>query len=415
MRDDIQQINNRRYLLSIVLVTNIVILGYSIFNWLDSKYGYLKSLGVYYPVKQIIILQYVCVVSTLSIVLSLLLMHILRKYCTKHLKLAHVFTFIIIVLMIHFLNIPTSNDQLIQEPDILRRDSLVGWTYLPNTSKKSLAKNSMSERNISIDKNGLRAQTNKKNSQILFLGNSVTFAQQVDDDSTFCALIGGMNGGVDGYSTHQEKDYLINNLADIGYELLIIVVTPVDILTKAESKRKIESTLEGSKIGNNDYLVFLKAAIRSEIERSYIYNLLNIQLPDNESWKDNYYLNLTTKNYSLETWSDWTKSLLDIVTYSEARGAKTLVILSPARAAVESYLQSNNMYLLNKKIAEISSINNLDFLDLLPELSKYDVKEIFYDYIHFNEYGHRVIARSIKDYLNILRVISLQDNVHPPK
>ena len=395
------QMNNRHYLLSVVIVTNIFIVGYSLFNWLDSKYGYLKTLGVYYPIKQIILLQYVCVIGTLSIILSLLMIHILRKYYTKHLKLAHVFTIIIFTLLIHFLNIPISDDQLIQDPDILRRDSLVGWTYVPLTSRKLLAQNSMLEHNVSIDKNGLRSQNNKRNSQILFLGNSVTFAQQVDDDSTFCALIGGQNGGVDGYSTHQGKDYLINHLTDIDFELLIVVVTPVDILTKAESKRKIENTLVGSKIGNKDYLFSLKNSIRSEIESSYIYKYLNIQLPDNESWKDNYYFNLTTKNYSPESWSDWTQSILDIVTYCETRGAKTLVVLSPARSAVELYSQSKQMYILNHEISKICSANKIEFLDLLPKLSEHVAQEIYYDYIHYNESGQRIVSTIMKEYLKI--------------
>jgi hypothetical protein len=394
-------LSNRCYLISLVLVASVFVVGYSVINWLDSQYGYLKTLGIYFPVKQIILLQYACALCAISIVISMMIMHQLKKYISNNVVTTQFIIIIVLISSIHYMSLSSPDDPIINKSNILRSDSLLGWRYEPLSSMRIKSRDSDHGHMVSIDENGLRSQISSSGLQILFLGNSVTFAQTVNSDSTFSANVGGINGGVDGYCTHQERDFLINYLSDIYFDLLILVVTPVDIVTKEESEKNIKNTLAGGMVDRNSLISRIKGAIKSEISRSYIYDMLNIQLLDNESWKDTYYLSLTTREYSESKWQDWTQAIKDISKHCQVRDRPFLVVQSPARSVVKKYSQSPQIFQLNKQVSEICKENGIEYLDILPRLSIYDSQDLFFDYIHYSEYGHKIVAKIIKDYLQL--------------
>jgi hypothetical protein len=377
-------VNYKKYLLSLVLGSSIMVLLYFPFNWIDSRYGYLKSLGIYFRPVEISLIQWISI-----IILIIILSNIILKKIFFEKKLFILLSTPILSLVLFLTVDYMLSDKMelnIIKVKIVKDDEFLGWKYIPNSNNNN---------GIYINSNGFRGpELSKRNT--LFIGNSVTFAQHVNHEETFVSLLDGINGGVDGYNTMQERDYLINELNYLNPKIIVLIITPGDVKTEKENNENIRNTLSSSRLISKKSLSFNNYFNKISMQ-SNIYNFLNLELEENQNWKDNIYLDYMVRNYSKEKWKEWTNAILDIQMYSIEKNAQLLVVLSPPRSAVRKFQETNKEFRFSNELMQFCMQNKIQFFDLLPKLSRYSADDLYYDFVHYSVYGHYIVAESIRE------------------
>lgn len=313
----------------------------------------------------------------------------LLYYCIALAKISKKIAVLLTLLSaIFFEIILLKNYQIPVTQSITREDRELGWIWIPNSHKI----NTFTDKNVTLRFNskGLRGSEESLNNKILFLGNSIVQAQHIDEENTFVYLTNGINGGFDGYDTYMQRDRFKRDLYLLDANKLILIVNTVDIHSLEQSKQIVTQTLNSNqsiqKMNPIDHLLKIK-----------IVDLFSLppQKQEDIEQKDTWYLNKHKNTIPKPILDEWENTILDI---KNSFNGQLYIVLTPPRAIFSEYKKNKQEYTLNKRLNEFSQLNGIIFIDLLPYLAESN-ENIYVDYVHFNEKGHSIVAKTIKEYL----------------
>ncbi|MEQ1919628.1 MAG: SGNH/GDSL hydrolase family protein [Elusimicrobiota bacterium] len=244
--------------------------------------------------------------------------------------------------------------------------------------------------------------------EILFLGDSVTRAGSLPEElvnESFAGALGGFNAGMDGYSTYQERDLFIRDLASLRAKRVVLVICLNDIMSEAENQDAIRVTLkENFHIGQRtvlDYEPYYRI-FRWLRARAAYRAWINVDLDTKrKSFTRVTRLELDgARPVEPAVWAEWTKSILQI--REAVQPGQFLVVLAPVRSHMRSYMDGRRDYWVNRELARFSNKQGIPFLDLLPVFAGAGVSELkaFEDAFHFTIVGHRIAAPAIRAFLD---------------
>ncbi|UPT74410.1 MAG: SGNH/GDSL hydrolase family protein [Elusimicrobiota bacterium] len=228
---------------------------------------------------------------------------------------------------------------------------------------------------------------------IVFLGDSVTAGGELPDErwrETFAGLLGGWNAGVDGYGTYQERDRYVRDLARLGARKVVLVVCFNDLMSEAESREMIRTTLRDNfDVGEKtilDYEPWYRIArwLRARAAKS----AWTDRDPDEAAFAA-----------SPETWREWTGAIAGLK--KAAAPARLHVVLAPLRPHVRRRREGLSDSPVNARLARFCAKEGIPFLDLLPAFARAGDPEhrIFGDPFHFTVVGHRIAADAMRPFL----------------
>ena len=259
--------------------------------------------------------------------------------------------------------------------------------------------------------------------RMLFLGDSITFVidQGVPYQKGYVNMlrerlapdVEALNGGVPGYTTHQERLWFETELADLEPDLVVLQYCLNDnfeFLHRFDSETGILATEEarrvflperGDPLGwlpQSSYLAYrLRIAalkLRGTPEGEYVWDR---DIGFRAAWRD-------------DTWALFEDELGKLKTAVEARGGKLALMVVPLAAQFDpAALEQDRAYTLKPqaKLAEAAQRADVPRLDLSAAFALNGGLGLYVpDGIHLNERGHYVAARATWDFLNGLGWIS---------
>lgn len=269
---------------------------------------------------------------------------------------------------------------------VVRQDDQLGWSFFGKRKQGNYW--------YRFNSIGLRGDDANLKSpvELMFLGDSVTVGKQVPEDKTFSAILGGVNAGFDGYSTMQERDRFKRDLYRLKPKLLVLVACANDIMSNEQNNAVIRETIKDNSSLQNKINIF-------KYEGFYrLYYMLRFFNERTSPVYDDYYLGLTTTPVDRHAWRDWTNAVLDIK--ESAKGSRFILVLAPPRKQVEAYRRGAAKFWLNDEFSGFCRMRDLTCLDLLPTLGAHgNPGELYHDYIHPNELGHRIIAQELRHFI----------------
>lgn len=259
--------------------------------------------------------------------------------------------------------------------------------------------------------------------RLLFLGDSITFVidQGVPYEKGYVNLLRRrlepdfetLNGGVPGYTTHQERLWFERELADLEPDLVVLQYCLNDNfeflhrfdseagILATEEARRVFLPEEGDPLGwlpRSSYLAHrirlaaLKA--RGTPEGEYVWDR---DIGFRAAWRD-------------DTWALFEDELGRLKTAVEARGGKLALLVVPLAAQFDpAALERDRAYTLKpqRKIAEVAQAVGVPRMDLSAAFALNGGLSLYVpDGIHLNERGHYVAARGTWDFLTGLGWIS---------
>lgn len=243
--------------------------------------------------------------------------------------------------------------------------------------------------------------------EMLFLGDSVTSGGELPDErwkETFPVALGGFNAGMDGYSTYQERDLFVRDLAALRPKKVALVICFNDIMTEAESKDMIRVTLqENFDVGERtllDYEPYFR--LYRWLRARAAYKAWTEKDPDAKTTPIERASRLEldgSKPVDPKVWAEWTNALLDL--RKAAAPAPFSVILAPLRPHVRAYREGRRDFWVNRELAKFCREHGIPFLDLLPAFARAEASEnqSFGDPFHFTVVGHRIAAAAIAPFM----------------
>lgn len=239
--------------------------------------------------------------------------------------------------------------------------------------------------------------------ELLFLGDSVARAGRIKEDGrTFAGILGGFNASSDGYSTYQERDLLVRDLASLRPERTVLVVCLNDVMTEAESREVARATLrENFHLAERtllDYEPYLR------IRRWLRARSGRVREPLSEPARrarDRAARIEGSPGAAVEAdvWAEWTRALLDM---KKAAGpGRFLIVLAPLRAHVSAYRGGQRDFWVSRELGRFAAAHDIPFLDLLPAFVASDLPagQAFEDAFHLEPAGHLAAARAIRAFL----------------
>ena len=298
--------------------------------------------------------------------------------------------------------------------------------HLLSHQRIHLQTNALGYRNPELD-------AEKNRFRILFLGDSITFGDYVQEEETFVRLVENqaalhgqnwetINAGVGGISLKNEISILYEtglltrpDVVVVGFYLNDFQESPGVYI------RSMPSLLQRSRLlFHAARLVQLYTAVEnSENERTDT----RYETADVESWQQEFENELATRNGRskeeihfmqevLESFGDWggawsphmwqlTRPLFtELKRLSGEHGFELLVVAFPVRQQVEA----EGLYdYPQARLAELATDLNIPLLDLLPllrEERQRSAEPIYYDHCHHTPYGNQVIAGAIYRFLD---------------
>ncbi len=275
---------------------------------------------------------------------------------------------------------------------VVTADPELGWRFLGQRNQRELG---FGDFVLRFDSLGLRQaeQTRERlRDRVIFVGNSVTLGQQVGEEQTFAALLGGINAGGDGYDTYQQLTHFRRNLADLKPRRVVLVVVGVDLMTLAASQvRRRTTTAE-----NPDLASWFHRLTDIRNARIVLPNLMQAPMPtkpDNPHG-DGAYLRAATSKPTDSTWHDWSQAVAD---FSSTLGHGRLVlVLSPPRAQVAAWREGQPDSALANVLAAFCAQHQIVCIDLLPYLANQDPTALYVDHVHFSARGHAAVAAALR-------------------
>ncbi len=304
-------------------------------------------------------------------------------------------------------------------------------------TKVEIKNHYLSKKNIIFYINSLgfrhkEIETKKQNEKrILFLGDSITFNDYLNDEETFIRLtenkinnylcsnnkilkFEAINAGIGAIGLQNEYSILIENGLKIKPDIVIIgfylndyemsdgikMIKVPYFLQKSWTIQyiyKIISTIKYLLISkkNNPISLRNKKNIKTQIER---------ELENKYFENPNEFEKLIIKNYSdwgsawsENAWSVIEPMLLEIKRISCKNDFKLIVLCFPVKYQVE--LKCADNYPQNK-LKVFCENNNINFIDILPDLKNISNKnQLFYDHCHLTPIGNKVVSDLIFNYL----------------
>tara|TARA_B100001059_G_scaffold231566_1_gene267608 strand:+ start:2102 stop:3079 length:978 start_codon:yes stop_codon:yes gene_type:complete len=277
---------------------------------------------------------------------------------------------------------------------------------LPNISnKKAFGKK------IYTDSNGFRIQ--KKNDQkkkdknnIYFVGGSVTFGKGVKQENTFTGILDKeiqdyniVNAGVVGSNLENNIEVIrkkINkdNLKSIFINYSLDDLANIDTIIKFEDKNANKKDTLYEKLKNNKFVIYLNKLIRT---KSTIYITLKGYIFDTEKVFYQQALNF----YKVDNNLKMLKKLIGTISKFEPNN-KIVFIMIPYSHQVNVENCSKDD-LAEKEIVKTITNNNIKLIRFKEFFCKDENREkIFfkYDPAHLSKYGHKLVAKILKQKIN---------------
>ncbi len=237
--------------------------------------------------------------------------------------------------------------------------------------------------------------TNPDTKKILFLGDSVTYGENLDYKQTFVPLLQKQagkqfqfsNGSCPAWSTKQEIKFYEKYLSDIKWDAIVLVFFPNDLVNYQLINRKSDNDVSIDNISSKDYftyapqLMYLKQKFSQNSKTKILSEEMDYILM---AWVDSAF-----NKYLSQTLLPFVKKYRDI----------PLIIV-----AVPSYLQiymrttldtpQNIAYFPQNKLKTFCEEQNVPFIDCAKSLENILIKstKLYIDSQHLSVTGHKVTA-----------------------
>ncbi|MDD4909211.1 MAG: SGNH/GDSL hydrolase family protein [Candidatus Omnitrophica bacterium] len=269
----------------------------------------------------------------------------------------------------------------------------------------------------------------KTRTRILFLGDSITLGDYLEEDKTFVSLVAALssstdrpietiNAGVGAIGLQNEYSILMETglstlpdivvigfyLNDFGPSPGIRIISPPTVFHKSRLLQylfqyfsffmaKVGADYRGTPPAEN-------AAIRKEVLR-YFPPGPGIPLKDKPAFNSAIHQNIRDwgKAWSKSAWKKIYLLLKEFGYQAEKNRFKLYIVIFPVRLQVESEFIYAYPQAQLKNIARELDIAVLDLLPILREVFKEGREPLFFDHCHHTAYGNKIIAQSILKFL----------------
>jgi len=271
--------------------------------------------------------------------------------------------------------------------------------------------------------------TSKERPRLLFLGDSITFADYVHEKDTYVRIVQELseetskpvetvNAGVG--ATGLTDYFSILKKSGLGTNPdLVVVGLYLNDFQSSPSANQIQAPrfLRGSWFVH--YLLNSVSIVRASIERPVPGSVSREELkawdveiqekfPSIEpaSGDDDAFEDLVLKNkrdwggaWSSGAWKRMTEVLATMKPLLDRAGARMVIVMFPVRYQVDA----KNVYDFPQRQArKVAQEMQVEILDLLPELRREKETSsvpLFYDHCHYTPHGNRVVATKIYEFL----------------
>jgi hypothetical protein len=279
--------------------------------------------------------------------------------------------------------------------------SQLGWVHEPNRHASTLG------RPVRINEHGLRggplAPRKPRNGyRLMVIGDSFTFGYGVDEDSTYgaaleravarqlpCRSVELINGGVNGYNTRQEADLLRLIGVPLQPDLVVVGLTPNDIMAAPEARTMLRHPRLKRLISRSALYQFfaprLKAVLMPGERKSYTAALDHLMgAPDRDAE---------------QRWRGVSGALRDIQSQGAEHGFRTVVAVFP----LDVQVYQGRASWLEQRVRALGARDGMDVVDLYPAYrAAYERgANLFLDEPthHPDPLGHAVAAAELAGYL----------------
>lgn len=255
-----------------------------------------------------------------------------------------------------------------------------------------------------------------KKDNVLFLGNSVVAGNRYDYKITFSHLLNEtslgqknlfLNGGQDGYEIYREFKKFNRDFYNLNVKYVVWVPSTNDYQDWSSIKRNFVETQEVHGLGKE------KLNIKSELTKGFnklaskiqAYKEINTEV---KIWstKNDFYTNPLKNKLDIEIKKTLVTEILEFKRTLDKSGVGFIVLLLPPRNfclfnswSDASSFQELEDFFKNEKIKSINLFDKIPCRD----------KNLYLDYVHFNEMGHVEVAKSIE--LELARIIKNEKNI----
>jgi lysophospholipase L1-like esterase len=307
-----------------------------------------------------------------------------------------------------------------------------GLRLRPNTVA-TVYNHRISKRNIVIRTNSLGYRNPelepKQRKRILFLGDSITCADYVDEEETFVRIVQNLsetfsepletvNAGVGAIGLENYLNILQETGLNIQPDIVIIGFYLNDFIPSSSIKLLYPPRiLRGSWFFNYSFYAlsvfkgFLTGSQENSIpqgefqswyeEINQNFALLEPAYDGTDRFKDRVLKKVYNwgGTWSTGAWKRMSEALKTIKATLENAGVTMVIVAFPVRDQV----YEEKLYdFPQRKLKEIAKELQVDVIDMLPTLReerKQLIAPLFYDHCHYTPYGNRVIAKEIWEFL----------------
>lgn len=275
---------------------------------------------------------------------------------------------------------PKSNPKSFHIPD---------WTtgYKP----RPMQTHSLNGVTIHINQLGFRGKVPQREiiNPMLLIGDSIVMGKNVAEDQTFASRIGGINAGIEGYSTWQELDRVRSDLSSFRFQQVVLVISPNDVMQREISHWQARRFLTEGLFNVSNYLPFYEGWTRLYLYKKGIIRpeqedppLRTEDVIDMDKW----YHGLVSEPIPDKIWEEWLNSLIEM--RDQFHDANFFILLAPPRSQVKAYRAGQHNFVFNERMRAFAKEHGFNLLDPLPYLSAQKDNTLFHDTVHFNPSGH---------------------------
>lgn len=258
------------------------------------------------------------------------------------------------------------------------------------------------------------APRDKGRKRVLFLGDSITFGEGVNEEETFVqqterlypGLFETVNGAFSGYGTKDELSLLRDIGAATQADTAVLVLYLNDAISSPKYVRKeLPFWLAWSQSARliSDCISSLVAIYLQPLQTDISQETVNTWFREAQARTQHPLVIGSLSDWGI-AWSDgvWSYIYQLIKQFKEQASQlhmKPLIVMTPVRAQVEGIL--NDTY-PQERLKELAADLNLPTLDLLPSLQREHIEskhDLFYDQCHYTPLGHEVVAKELAEFL----------------
>jgi glycosyltransferase involved in cell wall biosynthesis/lysophospholipase L1-like esterase len=260
--------------------------------------------------------------------------------------------------------------------------------------------------------------------RILVLGDSVAFGNGVPTAETFAEVLEGLlrarglpvrvlNAGVQGYSVHQEADFLRARGLSFEPELVLVAFYENDVLIREPpgERTAMGGPNEGARLLPPSFLYLVKR-LRSVVFLGRLVREVRWRwLPPG----DDYHLGALFRDEptaeSERAWRDVRDSLASIREEARSAGKRALLAVFPHPSQMQEGVLDHTY---RARILEVAREVGIEAFDLLPALRALGPRNPFLAFDgHLNALGHRVAAQALAE--PVARLLALPNPEASPR